>query len=151
MSPISVPTGTPLFIKNHSARTLRCGHPAAEQLHRRREHPGLTDAHADAPGHQHCDRHRRCGWCQQCENRPRKDRVAEHALAAETAREEAGNEHERKVADEERGENEPLLRLRPAEVVLHRDRSNRDIHPVGVRDDASDEGERDNGDAAASE
>jgi len=53
------------------------------------------------------------------------------------------HEHEHEVADEKRRENEALLRLRPAKVLLHRDRRNRDVHSVGVGDDAAKKRESD--------
>ncbi len=124
----------------HGARRFGGRDPAPEQRVDRGQHRRLADAHRDAHGDQRRHRQRRRRRRQQREQRPGEHRGPEHASAPVARGEPAAREHEQQVADEERGEDEALLGLGPAELLLHRDRGDRDVDPVGIGHHAGEEG-----------
>jgi hypothetical protein len=124
------------------ARPFRYGNPASEQIVNRREQAGFSHSHANANGNQHRHGYRGRQGRQERKQRPNNQRNAGHSPPAEPTSQQAGDEQERHVTEEERGQHPADLRFGPPELRSHGDRCNGDVDPVGKRDEAADKAER---------
>jgi hypothetical protein len=138
MRPATWPTG---IAQNPPGRTRACvrRHPSADYLERRREHCRLADPHRDWCCDQCRQRDGAGGRRQEGADGPYDYGKAEEALAAETRREPSAQQQAQHVADKERRQDKALLGLGPPELLLHRQRCDRDIHAVRISETGGEE------------